>query len=57
MVEVVDHPVEGAVRTLGIPVKLSETPGSVRQPPPLLGEHTNSVMASIDAGRSPWGAA
>ena len=56
MIEVVDHPTEGSVRTLGIPVKLSETPGSVRRPPPLLGQHTKDVVASIDAGRSPWGA-
>ena len=57
MVEVVDHPVEGAVRTLGIPVRLSETPGSVRQPPPRLGEHTEAVVASLESGRSPWSAA
>ncbi len=36
------HPVTGRFRTLGVPVKLSETPGSVRRPPPLLGEHTES---------------
>ena len=57
MVETVDHPVDGPVRTLGIPVKLSETPGNVRRPPPLLGEHTNAVMASLEAGSSPWSVA
>ncbi len=57
MIAVTSHPTEGPVRTLGIPVKLSETPGSVRQPPPLLGEHTDAVLASMSAGRSPWGAA
>ena len=40
----VDHPVEGKVPTLGIPVKLSDTPGSVRRPAPLLGEHTEEVL-------------
>lgn len=54
MVEVVQHPVEGPVRTLGIPVKLSDTPGRVRRPPPLLGEHTNGVLAALATGRSPW---
>ncbi len=54
MVETIDHPIEGAVRTLGIPVKLSDTPGSVRSAPPLLGEHTAAVMAALDAGQSPW---
>jgi formyl-CoA transferase len=43
MVEV-EHPVEGTVRALGIPVKLSETPGSVRRAAPLLGEHTEEVL-------------
>jgi crotonobetainyl-CoA:carnitine CoA-transferase CaiB-like acyl-CoA transferase len=38
------HPVEGTVRTLGIPVKLSETPGTIRRPAPLLGEHTGEVL-------------
>ena len=54
MVEVVDHPVDGPVRTLGIPVKLSDTPASVRQSPPLLGEHTANVLDAIAANRSPW---
>jgi crotonobetainyl-CoA:carnitine CoA-transferase CaiB-like acyl-CoA transferase len=39
-----EHPVEGTVRVLGIPVKLSDTPGAVRRPAPLLGEHTDEVL-------------
>ena len=39
-----EHPVEGTVRGLGIPVKLSDTPGSIRRPAPLLGEHTDEVL-------------
>ena len=39
-----EHPVEGPVSALGIPVKLSETPGSVRRPAPLLGQHTAEVL-------------
>jgi formyl-CoA transferase len=38
------HPVEGEISALGIPVKLSETPGSVRRAAPLLGEHTAEVL-------------
>lgn len=57
MVKLVDHPVEGAVRTLGIPVKLSATPASVRRAPPLLGEHTDAVLSAIASGLSPWEAA
>src|SRR5687767_13016974 len=44
MVESVDHPTIGPIQVLGVPVKLSETPGSVRLPPPRLGEHTVSVL-------------
>jgi crotonobetainyl-CoA:carnitine CoA-transferase CaiB-like acyl-CoA transferase len=40
----VEHPVEGTISALGIPVKLSDTPGSVRRPAPLLGEHTEEVL-------------
>jgi crotonobetainyl-CoA:carnitine CoA-transferase CaiB-like acyl-CoA transferase len=35
-----DHPQAGKVRMVGVPVRLSETPGAVRTPSPLLGEHT-----------------
>jgi formyl-CoA transferase len=55
MVEVVEHPVEGTVSTLGIPVKLGDTPGSIRRAPPLLGQHTESVLVALSSGRSPWG--
>jgi formyl-CoA transferase len=44
MVVELDHPVEGRVRALGIPVKLSETTGTIRRVPPGLGEHTDEVL-------------
>ena len=47
----VDHPVAGRVRAPGIPVRMSGTPPSVREHPPLLGEHTDAVLA--DLGFSP----
>jgi formyl-CoA transferase len=40
----IDHPTAGKVRMAGIPVKFSETPASVRNPPPLLGEHNEEVL-------------
>ena len=43
MVAEVEHPKAGPMRTLGVPVKLSETPGAVRRPAPVLGEHTREV--------------
>jgi crotonobetainyl-CoA:carnitine CoA-transferase CaiB-like acyl-CoA transferase len=55
MVQVLDHPVEGKVNTLGFAVKMSGTPLRVRRPPPLLGEHTDEVLAewSKAPGSSP----
>jgi formyl-CoA transferase len=54
MVEVVEHPVEGPVRTLGFPIKLSDTPPRIRRSPPLLGEHTEAVLTALAANGSPW---
>jgi crotonobetainyl-CoA:carnitine CoA-transferase CaiB-like acyl-CoA transferase len=44
MVAFVEHQTIGALEVLGVPVKLSATPGGVRTPPPRLGEHTNLVL-------------
>jgi len=40
----VAHPTEGELRTVGIPVTFSRTPGSIRSLPPTLGEH-NGMLA------------
>jgi crotonobetainyl-CoA:carnitine CoA-transferase CaiB-like acyl-CoA transferase len=39
-----EHPIAGKVRVVGPAVRLSETPGGVRSPAPLLGQHTESVL-------------
>jgi formyl-CoA transferase/CoA:oxalate CoA-transferase len=44
MIEPTMHPTIGKLNVLGVPVKLSETSGSVRLPPPRLGEHTRAVL-------------
>jgi crotonobetainyl-CoA:carnitine CoA-transferase CaiB-like acyl-CoA transferase len=44
----IDHPIEGKVNNIGFPVKLMGTPQQVRRHPPLLGEHTEEVLAEID---------
>jgi crotonobetainyl-CoA:carnitine CoA-transferase CaiB-like acyl-CoA transferase len=44
MVVELDHPTEGKVRSLGIPVKLSDTAGTIRHAPPRLGEHTDEIL-------------
>ena len=47
MVVEIEHPAAGTIQNVGIPVKFSETPGSVRRPPPRLGEHTDEVLAEF----------
>lgn len=43
----IDHPVAGTFTTTGIPATLSKTPGEIRRHPPLLGEHTDEVLADL----------
>ena len=43
----IDHPVEGRIKAIGFPVKLSETKQRVRLPPPLLGEHNDEILAEL----------
>lgn len=42
-----DHPIAGRVSGIGIPVKLSDTPGTVRRPAPTLGQHTNEALREL----------
>ena len=56
MVVELQHPVAGPTRALGLPIKLSATPGNVTRAAPLLGQHTREVLleygfsaAEIDA--------
>lgn len=42
-----DHPRAGTVRMVGPPIRLSETPGSLRTPAPMLGEHTDEVLRDV----------
>ena len=47
MVETLMHPTIGATRVIGAPIKLSENPASLRAAPPVLGQHTDSVLEEI----------
>lgn len=47
MIVEVDHPKAGKLKTIGVPIKMSETQGSIRFPSPLLGEHTEEVLKDM----------
>ena len=47
MVVELEQPGAGAVKQVGVPIKLSRTPGVVDQPGPSLGEHTDEVLAAL----------
>jgi len=44
MIAQLTHPAIGPLRLLGVPIKLSGTPASIRTPPPMLGQHTDLVL-------------
>jgi crotonobetainyl-CoA:carnitine CoA-transferase CaiB-like acyl-CoA transferase len=47
MVQTVEHPAAGPLSLIGVPFRFSETLGDIRRPPPMLGEHTDEVLAQI----------
>lgn len=47
MVQTLMHPTIGATRVIGAPIKLSDTPASLRTAPPVLGQHTDAVLAEL----------
>ena len=42
-----EHPTLGAIKTLGTPIKMSDTPLVPGRPAPLLGEHTDAVLGDV----------
>src|SRR5262245_25991184 len=46
----VEHPTLGGIKALGSPIKMSATPPDVRRRAPLLGEHTQEVLAALGFG-------
>ena len=50
MVLELDHPLEGKVRQLASPFRLSDTPPTFRSFAPLLGQHTVEVLQGLDYG-------
>jgi len=51
MIETLRHAAAGEIKVLGVPIKLSDTPGGVTAPPPTLGQHTDRILRD-DVGLS-----
>ena len=43
----INHPVEGKIKQVALPIKFSKTPSKIKTPPPLLGEHTEDILKSL----------
>ena len=47
LIQEVDHPKAGRIKIVGVPVRFSETPGTIRLAPPLVGEHTDAILEEL----------
>lgn len=47
MVQEVQHPTLGSLHQLGIPFKFGACETNIRRPPPMLGEHTQQILADV----------
>ena len=43
----IDHPKAGRLTITGMPFTMSETPGSIRRPAPMIGEHGREILAEL----------
>ena len=48
MVREIEHPVAGKIKTLGFPAKMSLTPGEIRTPSPIFGQHTDEILRELN---------
>jgi crotonobetainyl-CoA:carnitine CoA-transferase CaiB-like acyl-CoA transferase len=46
----VEHPVAGTVKVTNIPFHMSETPGAIRRPSPLRGQHGKEILRELGEG-------
>lgn len=47
VIKEINHPKAGTIRVIGTPIKFSETPPEIRMHPPLLGEHSESILSEL----------
>lgn len=53
----IEHPTAGRVRVTNIPFQMSKTPGAIRRPAPLIGQHSRAILAEAgfdDATLDQW---
>jgi crotonobetainyl-CoA:carnitine CoA-transferase CaiB-like acyl-CoA transferase len=50
---IIEHPLAGPIHQIGIPVKLSGTPGAVRLPPPLMDQHRAEILRQFGLPAEP----
>lgn len=46
----VEHPLAGRVKVTNIPFRMSETPGAIRRPAPLRGQHGKEILKELGTG-------
>lgn len=52
LIQTIQHPKIGDLRVIGIPMKFSRTPGTIRLAPPLVGEHNGEILQELGYSQS-----
>jgi crotonobetainyl-CoA:carnitine CoA-transferase CaiB-like acyl-CoA transferase len=43
----VEHPKAGKVKVTNVPFTMSETPGQIKRPSPMIGEHGKEILSNL----------